>query len=108
MTDRGVHSPLAFLALEGSGTLTDRVFRAIRAGILDGQLAPGQPVPSSRQLASDLGVSRKVVASAYGHLIDEGYLEGRHGAGTFVTTAVPDIRPIRMAPVQLAPVAPRL
>jgi GntR family transcriptional regulator/MocR family aminotransferase len=108
MTRRGVHSPLAFLRLEGAGTLTDRVFRAIRAGIIDGRLAAGQPVPSSRQLAADLGVSRKVVASAYGHLIDEGYLEGRHGAGTFVTTAVPDPRPLRAAPVEKESAAPRL
>jgi GntR family transcriptional regulator/MocR family aminotransferase len=99
---------LAFLTLDGAGTLTDRVFRAIRAAILDGRPAAGRPVPSSRQLAADLGVSRKVVATAYGQLIDEGYLEGRHGAGTFVAAAVPEVGPVRAAPLESESTPPRL
>ena len=108
MPGRGGHSSLTFLDLDGPGTLTDRLFRAIRAAILEGRVAAGERLPSTRQLATDLGLSRKVVASAYAHLGDEGYLEGRPGAGTFVGASVPDVWPIRAEPVQPERVAPRL
>ena len=108
MPSRGGHSSLTFLDLDGPGTLTDRLFRAIRAAILEGRVAAGERLPSTRQLATDLGLSRKVVASAYAYLGDEGYLEGRPGAGTFVGASVPDVRPIRAEPVQPERVAPRL
>ena len=108
MPGRGGHSSLTFLDLDGPGTLTDRLFRAIRAAILEGRVAAGERLPSTRQLATDLGLSRKVVASAYADLGDEGYLEGRPGAGTFVGASVPDVWPIRAEPVQPERVAPRL
>jgi GntR family transcriptional regulator/MocR family aminotransferase len=108
MTIRGGHSELAFLELDGSGTLTDRLFRAVREAILDRRVASGDRLPSSRGLAADLGLSRKVVAAAYEQLIDEGYLEGRHGAGTFVSAAMQDAGLVRAARPQPAAAAPRL
>ena len=47
-------------------------------------LALGERLPSSRVLASDIGVSRNLVTSAYEQLAAEGYLEATVGRGTFV------------------------
>jgi GntR family transcriptional regulator/MocR family aminotransferase len=67
-----------------------QVYEGLRRAILDGRLRPGQRIPSSRSLATDLGVSRLPVLSAYEQLLHEGYLIGRTGSGTFVSDAVPD------------------
>ena len=67
-----------------------QIYDGLRQAILDGRLRPGQRIPSSRGLATDLGVSRLPVLSAYEQLLHEGYLTGRVGSGTFVSEAVPD------------------
>ncbi len=51
-----------------------RIQRAIRQLILDGALAPGNPLPASRALAQSLGVSRDTVEAAYSHLHAEGFI----------------------------------
>ncbi|MEA1647659.1 PLP-dependent aminotransferase family protein [Nitrospirillum sp. BR 11164] len=56
----------------------------LRAAILDGRLAPGLPLPPSRTLARDLGLSRTTVVTVYDLLLSEGYVVARTGAGTFV------------------------
>ncbi|MBB6186851.1 PLP-dependent aminotransferase family protein [Rhodanobacter sp. MP7CTX1] len=61
-----------------------------RRAILDGQLRPGQRVPSSRNLATELKISRVPVLSAYEQLYAEGYLETFVGAGTCVARSIPD------------------
>ncbi|MER0241898.1 PLP-dependent aminotransferase family protein [Streptomyces sp. HSW2009] len=58
---------------------------ALRDLIESGTLWPGTRIPSSRQLALDLGVSRSVVVEAYEQLTAEGYLHTRHGSGTTVS-----------------------
>ncbi|HTO75403.1 MAG TPA: PLP-dependent aminotransferase family protein [Thermoanaerobaculia bacterium] len=60
----------------------------IRRSVLAGQLRPGSQLPSSRALASELGVSRNSVVDAYDQLLVEGYLESRRGSGTFVAPHV--------------------
>jgi DNA-binding transcriptional MocR family regulator len=55
---------------------------AYRTSIVDGSLRPGQRIPSTRVLASELGVSRFPVLNAYAQLLAEGYFESRVGAGT--------------------------
>ena len=67
-----------------------QIYDGLRGAILDGRLAPGQRVPSTRSLAEDLSVSRLPVLSAYDQLRHEGYLEARTGSGTFVSAAIPD------------------
>jgi len=62
----------------------------IRRAILDGQMRPGQRVPSTRSLAADLGISRIPVLNAYEQLLAEGYLETFVGAGTCVARLIPD------------------
>ncbi|MGA6168347.1 PLP-dependent aminotransferase family protein [Amycolatopsis magusensis] len=61
----------------------------IRERIQDGTLHPGVRLPSSRDLAGDLGVSRSVAVRAYEQLIAEGYLRATQGAGTRVATHLP-------------------
>ena len=67
-----------------------QIYDGLRGAILDGRLRPGQRLPSTRGLATDLGVSRLPVLSAYEQLLHEGYLVGRTGSGTFVSEDVPD------------------
>lgn len=78
------------LRLDCSGALYEQVYRAMRGAILTGQLSAGSRVPSTRGLASALGVSRNTVLLAYGQLLAEGYVEGRGGSGTYVTSTLPD------------------
>ncbi|MGZ4489069.1 MAG: aminotransferase-like domain-containing protein, partial [Nocardioides sp.] len=58
----------------------------VRELVLAGTLVRGDRLPSSRALAADLGVSRAVAEQAYDQLLAEGWLETRHGAGTFVAS----------------------
>ena len=57
----------------------------LRGLILDGILKPKQKLPSSRELAEDLSISRITVKSVYEQLIAEGYLKSKTGSGTFVS-----------------------
>ncbi len=66
-----------------------QICEGFRAAILHGNLQPGQQVPSSRDLAQDLEVSRFPVLDAYAQLLSEGYFESRVGSGTFVSASLP-------------------
>src|ERR1700736_5513916 len=48
-------------------------------------LVVGQAIPSERQLTQELGVSRLTVRAALDELVRDGYLDRRHGSGTYVT-----------------------
>src|SRR6266849_555725 len=61
-----------------------------RRAIIDGQMRPGQRVPSTRGLAAELKISRIPVLNAYEQLLAEGYLETFVGAGTCVAKSIPD------------------
>jgi len=61
-----------------------------RRVITDGQMRPGQRVPSTRSLAVELKISRIPVLNAYEQLLAEGYLETFIGAGTCVARSIPD------------------
>ena len=67
-----------------------QVYEQWRAGILNGRFSPGDRLPSTRELANALRVSRATVATAYEQLMAEGYLDTQHGSGTFVCRALPD------------------
>ena len=68
--------------------LAGQIYRQIREAILDGRLRPGEALPPSRELARRLEVSRNTVGAAYDRLAAEGYVDGRVGAGTFVSSGV--------------------
>jgi GntR family transcriptional regulator/MocR family aminotransferase len=107
-----------FIKLEGDGPLHQRVYRGLRAAILEGRLGGGARLPSTRSLAAELRVSRNVVLAAFDQLAGEGYVEGRTGSGTYVSLSLPDTalapwgrtrpRPSASAPPRLSASARRV
>ncbi len=91
--DRGCGRPLAV-------QLAD----ALRTAAADGVLRSGDRLPSTRELAAALQVSRTVTAAAYDQLVAEGWAAGRPGSGTFVVGAAPG-RPAASAPAPPEPAA---
>src|SRR3990170_4485395 len=73
------------LKLEGTGSVSKRLYITLRRNIVSGVLHAGARVPSTRNIARDLGVSRKAVARAFERLAAEGYVDIRVGSGTFVS-----------------------
>jgi len=67
-----------------------QIYEAYRSAIVSGGLRAGQRIPSTRVLASEIGVSRFPVLNAYGQLLAEGYFESRVGAGTAVSSSLPE------------------
>jgi len=67
-----------------SQTLQDQLALGLKKRIQSGALAAGEPLPSSRELATELGIARNTVIAAYDRLIGEGYLEARPRSGLFV------------------------
>ncbi|MFN7977805.1 MAG: PLP-dependent aminotransferase family protein [Vicinamibacterales bacterium] len=84
--------------LDGRRDLSEQIFRQLRDAILDGRLRPGQRLPPTRELARQLSVSRNTAGLAYEELVAEGLVEGRVGAGSYVTNAVPVRDAVRRAP----------
>jgi GntR family transcriptional regulator/MocR family aminotransferase len=76
--DRTAAVPLAVQLADG-----------LRAATADGSVQAGDRLPSTRTLATALGVSRTVTAAAYDQLLAEGWVAARRGAGTFVVTVPP-------------------
>ncbi|MFJ6580909.1 PLP-dependent aminotransferase family protein [Streptomyces sp. NPDC091368] len=67
---------------EGAGPLPRRLADALRELAERGDVAGGSVLPSQRELALVLGVSRSTVTAAYGLLEDEGWLESVRGSGS--------------------------
>ncbi len=89
-------------------TLQNQLAIALKAAIRTGSFGAGEAMPASRDLATDLKVSRNTVVLAYDQLISEGYLEPRPRSGLFVAAALAgQKRPSDSAMGQLAvPTAP--
>ena len=85
---------------KASESLSRQIYRALRDGILAGRLVGGLRLPSTRALATDLGVSRNTVVTAFDQLLAEGYVESRVGRGTRVSQH--DARPSTSRPVETA------
>jgi GntR family transcriptional regulator/MocR family aminotransferase len=73
--------------------LAAQVAEQFRVAVAVGVLSAGERLPSTRDLAAVLGVSRTVVSTAYARLFAEGWLEGRHGSGTYVADVAPELLP---------------
>lgn len=86
---RGI-SPLIAVNRRATMPLHRQIYEAFREKITQGSLRPGQAVPSTRELALELRVSRMPVLNAYAQLLAEGYFEARIGSGTFVSGSIPD------------------
>ncbi|MCS3728113.1 MocR-like pyridoxine biosynthesis transcription factor PdxR [Bradyrhizobium betae] len=81
----GVISALIELKRTDDGALVAQLTSQLRGLISSGRLGKGRALPSSRRLASDLGVSRNTVTYAFEQLAAEGYLEASHGRRPVVT-----------------------
>ncbi|WP_343586536.1 PLP-dependent aminotransferase family protein [Herbaspirillum sp.] len=67
-----------------AGALGRQLAQGLREAIRRGDLQPGEPLPSTRQLAQALQVARGTVVEAFEQLAAEGFLEAIPGAGTQV------------------------
>src|SRR5574337_1223043 len=76
------------LTVASHGPAYLRLRRAIRSSIERGALEPGQVLPSERDLAQQLALSRVTVRKAIAGLVGDGVLRQRHGAGTFVAERI--------------------
>ncbi|MGH3862422.1 PLP-dependent aminotransferase family protein [Actinokineospora sp.] len=74
---------------ESTTPLAVQLAEELRAAAGDGRLRSGDRLPSTRALAAQLDVSRTVTAAAYEQLHAEGWIAGRHGSGTYITTEPP-------------------
>lgn len=83
-----------WLELDGRGPRYAQITRALHHSIREGVLAPGDRLPSHRQLAADLGCARNLVVLAYEQLMLEGFLVARSKSGTFVSPQLPRRPPL--------------
>src|SRR5438874_5425386 len=70
--------------------LVQQLYLQLRSAILSRRLRPGTKLPSTRELAAEIGVSRSAAVAAYEQLLAEGYTSGRHGSGTYVSPDLPE------------------
>ncbi|MGC4109249.1 MAG: PLP-dependent aminotransferase family protein [Nocardioides sp.] len=92
-------SPLPIRLDRASGMpLARQLAAGVRDQVVSGALPVGLRLPSTRALAADLGVSRSVSEQAYDQLAAEGWLESRHGSGTYVAAGAAPLRRHRPSP----------
>src|SRR5262252_7028779 len=71
--------------------LHEQLYRQIRDELKSGRFSDGvSRLPSSRALATDLGISRSTVTLAFSKLHAEGYLRAKQASGTFVSSLLPE------------------
>jgi GntR family transcriptional regulator/MocR family aminotransferase len=85
--------------LPARGPRTRELYGALRRLIESGRVPPGAKLPTTRDLARRLGLSRAAAVAAFETLIAEGFATARVGAGTFVAAQVPLVgaAPVRAA-----------
>ncbi len=88
----GALMPLVVSA-QGGG-LGVQLLRRFRGLILEGALAPGERLPSSRSLAKALGCARGTVEACYGDLEAEGLIERRRGDGSYISKTLERLQPV--------------
>ena len=81
------------LIKNGDQPLKKQIYATLREQILSGKLKASEALPSTRELAVDLGVSRNTVVEAYEMLIAEGFIKNRQGAPTRVSDGIALERP---------------
>lgn len=72
-------------------SLSSSLARRLEQLILDGTLKSGKPIPSERQLAERLGVSRNILREALKELRGRGVIDTQHGRGSIVKGLVPNL-----------------
>jgi GntR family transcriptional regulator / MocR family aminotransferase len=104
-------SPELLLALDrgrGAEPLRSQVEHRLREAIRSGRLRAGERLPSSRELARELGTSRGLIQECYGQLQAEGYLDARVGSATTVAVRASGTRAAEVVGVVAAAARPRL
>src|SRR5215510_313129 len=86
---------LAIPLSEARVPLFRQLYARLREKILTGEFRAGEKLPSTRDMAQELGVSRTVALLAYDQLLAEGFLIGRKGSGTYVSSVVTAGQPAR-------------
>ena len=76
--------------LTGQGTLQQQLYQALREKLLTAQWPADALLPSSRQLAADLELSRNTINQVLQQLVAEGYLQGQVGRGYQIMSTAPD------------------
>jgi GntR family transcriptional regulator/MocR family aminotransferase len=88
---RSGHAQLSIILNQAEkATLQTQIFDQVRTMILNGQLRGDDPLPTTRELSAQLGVSRNTAVLAYERLIAEGYIRTKPYVGTFVSPDLPD------------------
>jgi GntR family transcriptional regulator / MocR family aminotransferase len=92
VTKRATPLPVRAIAVDkdAAAPLYLQVYEGIRTAILAGELKRGSRLPSTRDIAREHGLSRNTAITAFEQLLAEGYIEGRVGSGSYVSTDVPD------------------
>lgn len=83
----------------GDRTLQEQIYQGIRRCIVDGWIGADRRLPSTRWLATELGVSRTTTLLAVEQLRAEGYVFARRGAGMFIAPRLPETAAPRVEPV---------
>lgn len=73
---------------KSQGKISAQLTHALREAVQSGDLQPGDPLPSSRELAQTLGVARGTVIEAYDQLLAEGVFDSQARTGTYVSHAL--------------------
>lgn len=76
------------LSLDGRRDIGGQLYRQLRDAVLDGRLRAREALPSSREVAAGLGISRSTVLLVYERLRAEGFVAPKVGAGTFVAEGI--------------------
>src|SRR5438309_6876208 len=82
--------PLSLPTPAGGTPLYRWFYEQLRLAILEGRLKPAARLPATRDLAHQYRLSRSTVVAAFEQLESEGYVEGKIGAGTYVSEVLPD------------------
>ena len=89
---KGAEAAILALSVDRASSvpLSAQIAAQIRAFVLSGRVAPGARLPSTRALAVELAIARATAVLAAEQLVAEGYVEGRAGAGLFVSRRLPE------------------
>jgi len=88
----GAHNLFHDIDARSPTPLYAQIAERVRLAIATGALGSAAPLPSVRQLAAELRVNPATVIQAYRELESQGFVEIRHGAGTFVRELAPGRR----------------